>query len=67
MLGKNVLVEWKMRGVVAGLERARGDQDMMPSPRAKRLEICGYIKVLGKPEGRVPVIEEEPDGFDIAR
>ena len=67
MRGKNVLVEWLQRGVVAGSERVRGDQDMMMPGIARRFNKCGYVKILGKPESHVLVIEEESDGFDNAR
>lgn len=56
-----VLVRWKMRAVVIGQERKRGDEDMMRRRTAGFLKNSGYLDIIPKAEVNIPRIGDEEE------
>lgn len=56
-----VLVEWKMRAVVLGQERKKGDQDMMQRRRAGFLKNSGYLEIIPNAKAHILRIGDEEE------
>jgi len=56
-----VLVRWKMRAVVLGQERKRGDEDMMRRRTAGFLKSSGYLDIIPRAEAVIPRIGDEEE------